>query len=154
MRNSIKLSTMDDIARETGKTVPQIALSWLLQCPTIASVIVGARDEAQLTQNLGPLAGNLQRTRLRKSTSPATPLQSIPIGISASSLSVILCRSLSTKKVNVEGKEKRAYAHCKFIYYQHSGTENMYCDGPGCWCLFHHHNIASIASHNVATPSS
>ena len=41
------------IAAETGKGVPQVALNWLLQRPTVASVIIGARDEAQLVENIG-----------------------------------------------------------------------------------------------------
>lgn len=47
------VDAIDEIAKETGKTVPQIALSWLLQRPTVASVIMGARNEEQLKQNLG-----------------------------------------------------------------------------------------------------
>ncbi len=50
---------LDDIAHETGKTVPQIALNWLLQRPTIANVIVGARNEEQLKANLGAVGWNL-----------------------------------------------------------------------------------------------
>ena len=44
---------------ETGKTVPQIALNWLLQRPTVANVIIGARNEEQLRQNLGAVGWNL-----------------------------------------------------------------------------------------------
>jgi len=47
------VDAIDAIATQTGKTVPQIALNWLLQRPTVASVIVGARNESQLRQNLG-----------------------------------------------------------------------------------------------------
>ncbi|KVL18850.1 aldo/keto reductase [Burkholderia sp. MSMB1826] len=47
------VDALDAIAEETGKTVPQIALNWLLQRPTVSSVIVGARNEEQLRQNLG-----------------------------------------------------------------------------------------------------
>ncbi|WP_193101680.1 aldo/keto reductase [Burkholderia sp. Z1] len=47
------VDALDTIAEETGKTVPQIALNWLLQRPTVSSVIVGARNEEQLRQNLG-----------------------------------------------------------------------------------------------------
>ena len=47
------VDALDDVAKETGKTVPQIALNWLLQRPTVSSVIVGARNEEQLKQNLG-----------------------------------------------------------------------------------------------------
>jgi aryl-alcohol dehydrogenase-like predicted oxidoreductase len=47
------VDALDAVARETGHTVPQIALNWLLRRPTVASVIIGARDEAQLRENLG-----------------------------------------------------------------------------------------------------
>ena len=53
------VDAIDKIAAETGKTVPQIALNWLLQRPTVSNVIVGARDEAQLRQNLGAIGWNL-----------------------------------------------------------------------------------------------
>jgi aryl-alcohol dehydrogenase-like predicted oxidoreductase len=53
------VEAIDAVAAETGKTVPQIALNWLLQKPTIASVIVGARDEEQLHQNLGAVGWSL-----------------------------------------------------------------------------------------------
>src|SRR6201996_6774646 len=53
------VDAIDVIAKETGKTVPQIALNWLLQRPTVSNVILGARDEAQLHQNLGALGWNL-----------------------------------------------------------------------------------------------
>jgi aryl-alcohol dehydrogenase-like predicted oxidoreductase len=41
------------VAKETGKTVPQVALNWLLRRPTVSTVIVGARTEQQLRDNLG-----------------------------------------------------------------------------------------------------
>ena len=47
------VDALEAIAAELGKTVPQIAINWLLRRPTVASVIIGARDEAQLRQNLG-----------------------------------------------------------------------------------------------------
>jgi aryl-alcohol dehydrogenase-like predicted oxidoreductase len=53
------MDELDKVAAETGKTVPQIALNWLLQRPTISSVIVGARNEEQLRQNLGAVGWNL-----------------------------------------------------------------------------------------------
>ncbi|MDB5892720.1 MAG: aldo/keto reductase [Rhodoferax sp.] len=49
------VDALDEVAAETGKSVPQIALNWLLRRPTVASVLVGARDEAQLRHNLGAL---------------------------------------------------------------------------------------------------
>jgi aryl-alcohol dehydrogenase-like predicted oxidoreductase len=53
------VDALDSISTETGKSVPQIALNWLLQRPTVASVIVGARDEKQLRDNLGAIGWNL-----------------------------------------------------------------------------------------------
>lgn len=47
------IDVLDDIATETGRSVPQIALNWLTTRPTVSSVIVGARTESQLTENLG-----------------------------------------------------------------------------------------------------
>lgn len=53
------VDALDAVAKETGKTIPQVALNWLLQRPTVASVIVGARNEEQLRQNLGAVGWNL-----------------------------------------------------------------------------------------------
>ncbi len=53
------VDALDQVAAETGKTIPQIALNWLLQRPTVASVIVGARDEKQLRDNLGAVGWKL-----------------------------------------------------------------------------------------------
>ena len=53
------VDALDKVAAETGKTIPQIALNWLLQRPTVSSVIVGARNEEQLRQNLGAAGWNL-----------------------------------------------------------------------------------------------
>ncbi len=47
------VDALDVVAAETGKTVPQVALNWLLRRPTVATVVVGARDEKQLRENLG-----------------------------------------------------------------------------------------------------
>jgi aryl-alcohol dehydrogenase-like predicted oxidoreductase len=53
------VDALDDVAAETGKTVSQVALNWLLQRPTVSSLIVGARNEEQLRQNLGAVGWNL-----------------------------------------------------------------------------------------------
>ncbi len=53
------VDALDAVAKETEKTVPQVALNWLLQRPTVSSVIVGARNEEQLRQNLGAAGWNL-----------------------------------------------------------------------------------------------
>jgi aryl-alcohol dehydrogenase-like predicted oxidoreductase len=46
------VDAIDEVAKQNGKSVPQIALNWLLRKPTVASVIIGARNEEQLKQNL------------------------------------------------------------------------------------------------------
>jgi aryl-alcohol dehydrogenase-like predicted oxidoreductase len=53
------VDALDAIARETGKSIPQIALNWLLRRPTVSSLIIGARNEEQLRQNLGSVGWNL-----------------------------------------------------------------------------------------------
>ena len=53
------VDALDEIAAETGKSLPQIALNWLLQRPTVATVVIGARNEEQLKQNLGAIGWNL-----------------------------------------------------------------------------------------------
>lgn len=58
------VETLDTIAEETGKSVPQIALNWLLQQPTVSTVIVGARNEEQLKQNLGAVGWTLSTEQL------------------------------------------------------------------------------------------
>ncbi|MDB5850365.1 MAG: aldo/keto reductase [Rhodoferax sp.] len=60
------VDALDAVAEETGKTVPQIALNWLLRRPTVASVLVGARDEAQLRQNLGALGWSLSTEQVAR----------------------------------------------------------------------------------------
>ncbi|MFD9336808.1 aldo/keto reductase [Streptomyces sp. NPDC060028] len=53
------VDALDEIARETGKTIPQVAINWLLGRPTVSSVIIGARNEAQLRQNIGAIGWTL-----------------------------------------------------------------------------------------------
>lgn len=60
------VDALDVIAKETGKTVPQIALNWLLQRPTVSSVIIGARNEEQLRQNLGAIGWSLTPEQVAK----------------------------------------------------------------------------------------
>jgi aryl-alcohol dehydrogenase-like predicted oxidoreductase len=69
------VDALDQVAAETGKTVPQIALNWLLRRPSVANVIVGARNAEQLQQNLGALGWELnpEQVALLDSAS-ATPL--------------------------------------------------------------------------------
>ena len=60
------VDALDEVTKETGKTVSQIALNWLLQRPTISSVILGARNEAQLRQNLGAADWKLLPEQIEK----------------------------------------------------------------------------------------
>jgi aryl-alcohol dehydrogenase-like predicted oxidoreductase len=53
------IDALDAVAAETGKSVPQVAINWLLRRPTVASVIIGARNEAQLRDNLGAVGWEL-----------------------------------------------------------------------------------------------
>lgn len=53
------VDALDEIAAETGKTVAQVALNWLLQRPTVVNIVVGARNEEQLRQNLAAVGWNL-----------------------------------------------------------------------------------------------
>jgi aryl-alcohol dehydrogenase-like predicted oxidoreductase len=72
------VDALDEIARETGKTVPQIALNWLFSRPTVSSVIIGSRSEEQLKQNLGSVGWKLTAEQIAKldaasDVSPAYP---------------------------------------------------------------------------------
>lgn len=60
------VDALDEIAKETGKSVPQIAINWLLQRPTVSSVIIGARNEEQLRQNLGAVGWSLTREQVAR----------------------------------------------------------------------------------------
>ncbi|WP_075883431.1 aldo/keto reductase [Candidatus Protochlamydia sp. W-9] len=60
------IDAIDQIAKETGKTIPQIALNWILQRPTVVNVVVGARNEEQLKQNLGVLNWSLTKEQIAK----------------------------------------------------------------------------------------
>lgn len=53
------VDALEEVAAETGKTVPQIAINWLIGRPSVSSVIIGARNEEQLRQNLGAVGWSL-----------------------------------------------------------------------------------------------
>jgi aryl-alcohol dehydrogenase-like predicted oxidoreductase len=69
------VDALDEVARETGKTVPQVALNWLLGRPSVATLIIGARNEEQLRQNLGAVGWNLTAAQVAKldTASAVTP---------------------------------------------------------------------------------
>ncbi|SAK67262.1 aldo/keto reductase [Caballeronia glebae] len=72
------VDALDAIAAETGKTVPQIALNWLLQRPTVATVLIGARNEEQLRQNLGAVGWNLTAEQVKKLDEASTVRPAYP----------------------------------------------------------------------------
>jgi len=60
------VDVLDAVAAETGKSIPQIALAWLLVRPTVSSVIIGARNEAQLRDNLGAVGWSLSAEQIKR----------------------------------------------------------------------------------------
>src|SRR5580698_286739 len=60
------VDALDEVAAQTGKSVPQIALNWLLQRPTVATVVIGARNEEQLRANLGAVGWKLTPEQVAK----------------------------------------------------------------------------------------
>lgn len=60
------IDVLDEIAAETEKTVAQVSLNWLLQRPTVSSIIIGARNEEQLKQNLEATGWNLTKEQVKK----------------------------------------------------------------------------------------
>lgn len=75
------VDALDEVAAETGRAVPQIALRWLLQRPTVSSVIIGARNEDQLRQNLGAVGWTLtpeQMAKLDAASSRTAPYPYFP----------------------------------------------------------------------------
>lgn len=75
------VDALDEVAAETGKSIPQIAINWLLQRPTVSSIIIGARNEKQLRQNLGAVGWSLtaeQVARLDKASSVTAPYPYFP----------------------------------------------------------------------------
>jgi aryl-alcohol dehydrogenase-like predicted oxidoreductase len=60
------VDALDEVAKETGKPLPQVALNWLLQRPTVSTVIIGARNETQLRQNLAAAGWNLTPAQVAK----------------------------------------------------------------------------------------
>jgi aryl-alcohol dehydrogenase-like predicted oxidoreductase len=70
------VDALDEVAKETGHSVPQIALNWLAQRPTVSSIIIGARNEEQLVQNLKAVDFKLSEEQVAKldKASEVTPI--------------------------------------------------------------------------------
>jgi aryl-alcohol dehydrogenase-like predicted oxidoreductase len=70
------VDALDAVAKETGKTVAQIALNWLLRKPTVSTIVIGARNEEQLAQNIGAEGWRLtpdQVSKLDEASAPSIP---------------------------------------------------------------------------------
>jgi aryl-alcohol dehydrogenase-like predicted oxidoreductase len=72
------LDTLERIAEETHHTVPQVAINWLLQRPTVSSVIMGARNEAQLIDNLGAVGWSLSVSQISELDAASTRTAAYP----------------------------------------------------------------------------
>ncbi len=60
------VDALDEVAKETGKSVPEISLNWLMQRPTVSSIVIGARNEEQLRQNLKAATWNLTSEQVER----------------------------------------------------------------------------------------
>jgi aryl-alcohol dehydrogenase-like predicted oxidoreductase len=72
------VDALDEVAQETGKAIPQVAINWLLQRRTVSSVIIGARNEAQLRQNLGAVGWTLTTDQIAKLDAASTKTAPYP----------------------------------------------------------------------------
>lgn len=72
------MDVLNEIAEEIGKTVAQVALNWLLQRPTVSSLIIGARNEEQLKQNLKAIGWNLTPEQVKKLDSASKSPKAYP----------------------------------------------------------------------------
>ncbi|MBC8138143.1 MAG: aldo/keto reductase [Fibrella sp.] len=72
------VDALDAIAEETGKTVPQIALNWLLSRPSVATLVIGARNEEQLRQNLGAIGWSLTTEQIARLDAASATTKAYP----------------------------------------------------------------------------
>lgn len=72
------VDVLDEVAKETGKTVPQIALNWVLQRPSVSTVVIGARNEEQLKQNLGAVGWNLTKEQVARLDAASATTEAYP----------------------------------------------------------------------------
>jgi aryl-alcohol dehydrogenase-like predicted oxidoreductase len=60
------VDALSEVAEETGRSIPQVALNWLLNRPSVATIIIGARNEEQLRNNIGAVGWKLTPSQLEK----------------------------------------------------------------------------------------
>lgn len=72
------VDVLDELVAETGKTHTQISLNWLLQRPTVSNIIIGARNEEQLKQNLGAVGWKLDLEQIKRLDAASEVLPAYP----------------------------------------------------------------------------
>jgi aryl-alcohol dehydrogenase-like predicted oxidoreductase len=72
------VDALDEVAAETGHSVPQVALNWVLHRPSVATVIIGARDETQLRENLGAIGWQLTSAQVEKLDNASAKTRTYP----------------------------------------------------------------------------
>ncbi|MCS3800819.1 aldo/keto reductase [Niastella sp. OAS944] len=72
------VEVLDEVAEETGKTVAQVALNWVLQRPTVSSIIIGARNEEQLTANIAAAGWKLSQEQIKRLDAVSEVLPAYP----------------------------------------------------------------------------
>ena len=72
------IDALDAVAAETGKTVAQIAIAWVLSRPSVATVIIGARDEKQLKENLGATGWKLTAAQIARLETASAKTRTYP----------------------------------------------------------------------------
>jgi aryl-alcohol dehydrogenase-like predicted oxidoreductase len=73
------VDALDAVASEAGKTIPQVALNWLLENPTVSTLIIGARDEKQLVENIGAIGWKLSAEQKAKLDAASDVTPSYPV---------------------------------------------------------------------------
>jgi len=67
------VDVLDAISRETGRTISQVALNWVLQRPSVVSIVIGARNESQLRENLGAIGWQLDAAQMARLDAASQP---------------------------------------------------------------------------------
>jgi aryl-alcohol dehydrogenase-like predicted oxidoreductase len=60
------VDVLEEVAKEADKTVAQVAINWLLTNDTVSNIVMGARNEEQLAENLGSVGWKLSADQMRK----------------------------------------------------------------------------------------
>ncbi len=72
------VDVLDEVAAETGKTIGQIALRWVVQRPSVSTVIFGARTEKQLRENLDVVNWELSDAQMAKLSAAGAKTKTYP----------------------------------------------------------------------------